>query len=382
MGINAEVKYKVLKKLAKTVFYKKFNVIEGKYVLPEEGQAFILVGHHVSAFDAIIINAFSKRLIRFLYADANDNLKVRSFILKQLDMISFSKNSADFKSIRQIKRRLNKGQAIGIYPEGGASWDGCSEPPIASTSKLLKLMNVPVYGVVYHGAYLSKPRWSKVTRKGQVTMDTYLMFTKEQLNTFSLEEIHERLVKSITYNEFEWQKKARIPFRGSHLAENIEKLLYYCPECHKFNQIASRSNRFYCKSCGNAYTYNLYGDIKTEGDLYKYQIPSWNNHQREKLRHILESNTHLEGFPLEIQKMVVMVSGKKIEGKWSFDLYQLVHKDSKLIIKFSDIKNYSITFNRVIQFSYHNLGYNLELLDGCNLSVKFLYDCISLPKEV
>ncbi len=381
MGINAEFKYKVLKGLAKKIFYSKFNVVEGEYVLPEEGQAFILVGHHVSAFDPIIINAFSKRLIRFLYADANDHLKGRSFILKQMDMIPFSKNSADFKSIRQIKKRLKEGQAIGLYPEGGATWDGLTEPVIFSTSKLLKMMDVPVYGVSYHGGYLSKPRWCKETRKGKVRMDTYQMFTREELKTLTVEDIHERLTKSIYYNEFEWQKKARIPFKGKNLAESIEKLLYYCPECQKFNVMTSKGDHFHCKSCGISFTYDVYGDIKTDGHLYEYQIPSWNDHQRKIMKNRLAAKESIEGFPMEVTHMKVVSGAKAMEGIWTFDPYELRHDASNRAIRLSDVKNYSITFNRVIRFSYENIDYHLELMDGSNLSIKMLYDCITLLKE-
>lgn len=381
MGINAEFKYKVLKGLAKKIFYSKFNVVEGDYVLPDEGQAFILVGHHVAAFDPIIINAFSKRLIRFLYADANDHLKARSFILKQMDMIPFSKNSADFKSIRQIKKRLKEGQAIGLYPEGGASWDGLTEPVIFSTSKLLKMMDVPVYGVSYHGGYLSKPRWCKETRKGKVRMDTYQMFTREELKTLTVEEIHERLTNSISYNEFEWQKKARIPFKGKNLAESIEKLLYYCPECHKFNLMTSKGDHFHCKACGISFTYDVYGDIKTDGQDYDYQIPDWNGHQRKVLKDLIEAGKPIAGFPLEMTHMKVLSGDQEMEGKWSFDPYELRHKDSGLSIRLSDVKNYSITFNRVIKFTHENIDYHLELMDECNLSIKMLYDCITLLKE-
>jgi len=95
MWIKPDCLYKIFKPMTRLVFNRLYNIKEGDYVLPEEEQAFIMVGHHVSAFDPIILNSFSKRMIRFLYADANDSLKFRCAMLRALDMIPFSTNSAD-----------------------------------------------------------------------------------------------------------------------------------------------------------------------------------------------------------------------------------------------------------------------------------------------
>lgn len=382
MGITAERVYRLLRPLAKRIFYNKFNIEEGDYVLPDEGEPFILVGHHVSAFDPIIVNGFSRRLIRFLYADANDAMWARSFMLKTLDMIPFSKNSADFKSIRQIKKRLKEGQAIGLYPEGGATWDGVTEPVIFSTSKLLKMMGVPVYGVKYRGAYLSKPRWCKETRKGKVIMDTYAMFTADELKAKTAEEIHQELVSYLQYNEFEWQNEARVPFKGKDLAESIEKLLYYCPECRKFNLMTSKGDRFHCKACGVGFSYTEFGEIlDDQGNLYKYQIPEWNKMQRSVLRERLVDGKAIEGLPLAMSAVDVTINGVSSDGHWKFDPFYVTNEEKGIKIKLSDVKSNSITFNRVIKFNDDQKDYKWEVNDGCNVSIKLMYDCITLLKE-
>ena len=196
------------------------------------------------------------------------------------------------------------------------------------------------------------------------------------------EEIHSLMVKSLHYDEFEWQAGARIPFKGKNLAESIEKLLYYCPECHRFNTMISKGDHFHCTSCDETFVYDEYGTIsRLEGDIYEYQLPQWNNLQRSRLKEKLEQGINIEGFPLDMERLKVSVGKKSLTGIWTVTPYELRNKEDGAHIRFDEVKNYSITFNRVIKFTFDKLDYKLELPDGCRLSVKFLYDCMCLLKE-
>ncbi len=341
---KGEVLYRFLKKVAKPIFYTKFNIEEGDYVLPEDGQPFILVGHHVSSFDPIIISAFSRRLIRFLYTDANRRLPIRSLLLRKLDMIPFAKNSADFKSIRQIKKRLEHGQAVGIFPEGGASWDGRTDVLIESTAKLIKMMGVPVYGITYNGAYLSKPRWSKETRRGQVVLNSYVILDKEAISKMTHEKIHARLTKLLQYDEFGWQNDVMMEFKGKDLAERIERLLYCCPKCNAFNTILSHQNTFECTGCGKRFEYDVYGRILDVSSGAKgpfiLNIPQWNSWQREALRKLILDDADLPsqlfggGAPLHMTGIRLMINGRGKHVEMGFDGERLFlqHPSNRRII--------------------------------------------------
>jgi len=53
---------------------------------------------------------------------------------------------SDFETVKTIIRL--KERVIGIFPEGARTWDGCPLPIIKSTSKLIKLLKIPVVTVI------------------------------------------------------------------------------------------------------------------------------------------------------------------------------------------------------------------------------------------
>jgi len=361
---SGEKLYPILKPLAKAIFYRKFNVVEGDYVLPDY-EPYILVGHHVSAFDPIIINCFSKRLIYFLYGDVNKDLKLRQFLLNRLEMIPFSKKTADFRSIREVKKKLKAKKPVGIYPEGSATWDGRTQPIIVSTAKLIKMMNVPVYGVRYYGAYLSKPRWCKYTRKGQVKMETFLVISADDIHVLSTEQIEKRLISSIQYDEMMWQKEAMVPFNGKRRAENIERFLYACPECGAFNSFTSHKHEFSCNSCDTRFFYSEYGFIKKKGQDYCMQISEWSRWQYKTLDtvegfpQIRQIETYIDGVPY-IEPISLSKSGINIQSN----------------IPFHEIRSLSMTLSTHLEFFYQGKKYRLVFKEGATISIKFFHDYI------
>lgn len=383
INIKAEFLYKILKPISKVVFYNKFNVKHGDYVLPEDGKAFIIVGHHVSAFDPIILNGFSKMYIRFLYANANNNMKFRNWFLTTMDMIPFAKNSADFKSIRLLKARLDLNQAVGLYPEGGASWDGTTDEVILATSKLIKMMKVPVYGIKYNGAYLSKPRWGKNTRRGKVIMNTYEMFNENEINELNYKDIHTRLIEALEYNEFTWQSQAMVKFKGKDLAEYIERLLYKCPKCNSYNTFKSKGDHFKCSHCNMELKFNEYGFIEEQVDNvykpYKYTLADWNKWQHTELI------SHLSGNFIEFERLskidkklcfenVTLTVDDINQDKICFGVDHIMVNEEKVLFK--DVKSQSITFGSVIEFFYENHKYHMEFSPDANMSIKLFYDCL------
>lgn len=386
--MHGEVHYKCLKPIVKIVFNQLFNLNMKKNVLPNNGSPYILIGHHVSAFDPIIINAYNPTLIHFLYAKTNDNLPIRSYFLKHLDMIPFSKNSADIKSIREIKKRIQLNQVIGIYPEGEASWTGETGPINPSIIKLIKMMKVDVYGVRYLGAYMSKPRWCKSLRKGQVDIETYKLFDVEEIKELSVESLYEKMMEQLTYNEFEWQEQAMIPFMGKDLAEYIERVLYLCPFCHSFNTLHSEGNHFSCTRCQSEFTYNEYGQIHCLQQPFLLDtIPKWYQYEFDFMKKEIENKTCGEVLKHEneqIEKITVFQNHKKTDIKIFLKGNELEFRDLEglRVVPIKTIRNLSITLSYVVEFNIKNDFVRIEFERDSSIAVKLFYDMIKYIKEM
>lgn len=236
MLTKGDILHFLLKQPLKLYLKGKFNFYIENNPLKEINEPYLLLGHHVTAFDPIISNVLSKKLIRYIAADANYDNKFKKFLLDQFESIPFSKNRADSRAIRILLNHIKSGHPVGLYPEGGRNWDGTTDFIIPSTVKLMKLLNIPVYAIFYKGGYLSKPRWASHFRKGIMNIEIKKIFSKENIREKSPKDLYKLLVEKLDYNEFDWQKKKWIPFKGKNLAEDIERLLYICPFwVHRWN---------------------------------------------------------------------------------------------------------------------------------------------------
>ncbi len=377
----SDIIYNVLKYPVMLYLKYKFNIKVDRNPLKELKGPYLLLGHHVTAFDPIISNLFSGRLIRYVTADANYDSKLKRFLLNLVEGIPFTKNAADSSAIRRIIRHIRKGHPVGLYPEGGRNWDGSTDFIIPSTAKLIKLLRVPVYAIFYKGGYLSKPRWAYYFRKGIMSIEIKEIINEDIIARKSIKEIYKTLVEELNYNEFEWQKKHRIPFRGKRLAEDIERLLYLCPECHTINSIISRANNFYCKSCGKEYSINEYGTI--EGSSHFSDTVAWNRWQMSQLPEIIEKGFFFSNPHISLEK----IEGKSREG---FKVLLVLEQD-KLIIEYSenqreviaigDISGLSITFLDMVEFFADGIKYRFTFEPKKHMSVKLFYDLLITVKE-
>src|SRR5690554_4875496 len=378
---TGDIIYHLLKYPVMLYLKLKFNIKVEHNPLKEVKGPYLLLGHHVTAFDPIISNLFSRRLIRYVTADANYDSKLKRFFLNLVEGIPFTKNAADSSAIRRIMRHIKKGHPVGLYPEGGRNWDGSTDFIIPSTAKLVKLLRVPVYAIFYKGGYLSKPRWAYYFRKGIMNVEIREIISEDIIAHNSIKDIYNLLVEKLNYNEFEWQRKHKIPFRGKKLAEDIERLLYLCPECQAINSIISRGNNFYCKSCGKEHSINEYGTI--EGSSHFSDTVTWNRWQMSRLPELIEKGFTFSNPQISLEKI-------ENEKRERFKVLLVLHPD-KLIIEYDDrrrdviaiqdISGLSITFLDMVEFFIDDTKYRFTFDPKKHMSVKLFYDLLTTVKE-
>ena len=66
-----------------------------------------------------------------------------------------------------MKEVVDNNMPLTIYPAGLMSEQGIATPIPDSTGKFLKWLKQDVYIAKIRGTYLTKPKWSKVRRKGK-----------------------------------------------------------------------------------------------------------------------------------------------------------------------------------------------------------------------
>jgi 1-acyl-sn-glycerol-3-phosphate acyltransferase len=111
-------------------------------------------------------------------------------------------------------------------------------------------MGLPIYIVVMRGGYNTKPRWKSKPNKGKMRASITRFIDTEELKATPTEELEEIIRKELYFNEFEWNAKEQIVFRRRHKAEFLERMLFYCPDCHSLDGLSSKKCEFFCTLCG------------------------------------------------------------------------------------------------------------------------------------
>lgn len=138
--------------LFRSLFYRvRF---EGREHIPATGPA-LLVANHVSYVDVILIAALTPRLIRFAMYRNFYEWKPLNWFFRAIDVVPITNADAPreiMASLRELAKRLEQGELVMIFPEGGLTRTGeigefkrGFELIMALTPKELDAPVIPIY---------------------------------------------------------------------------------------------------------------------------------------------------------------------------------------------------------------------------------------------
>ena len=113
---------------------------------------------------------YIKHQIFYIASDAVFRSLFFKFLVQLLGAIPKTKAQSDIDALKNIIRIKEDGNIIGIFPEGRRTWDGVTLPLVYSTSKLIRMLKVPVVTVVFKGGFFSQPRWGFHIQKGKILL--------------------------------------------------------------------------------------------------------------------------------------------------------------------------------------------------------------------
>lgn len=189
-------------------------------------------------------------------------------LLKCLGSFPKSMFALDMESTRNSLRVLQKGEVLAMMPEARLSTAGKFEDIQPGTYSFLKKAGVPVYTVKICGDYFADPKWGRGFRRGSlVEAELDVLFTAQQLQTMTLQEIRQAVEQRLDYDEFRWlESHPEIRYKGKHLAEGLENILTICPNCGGRHTITTKKMDVYCENCGHLATmddrYRFAGDFR------------------------------------------------------------------------------------------------------------------------
>ena len=119
--------------------------------LPQKGP-YVLAANHQSILDPLVLMAVIPRPITFLAAAYLFKIPLVGRIVRAGGALPVSSGQKGVKSVREGLSRLRKGGIIGLFPEGGVSFDGRLKPFLSGWAYFALKTGSPALPVAISGS--------------------------------------------------------------------------------------------------------------------------------------------------------------------------------------------------------------------------------------
>ncbi|MCL2773262.1 MAG: 1-acyl-sn-glycerol-3-phosphate acyltransferase [Oscillospiraceae bacterium] len=265
---------------------------------------FIVLSNHTSFMDFLLtmltiyplrLNAVAAQKF-FLYKPLNKLLPLMGCIPKNLF-------DPDIRSVIGIKSVIKRGGRILLFPEGRCTVDGPYMGMDKTTGILIKSLGVPVISCHIDGAYTCMPFWRKGIRFGRERVTLANLFTAEDMESMSADEINAAIDRSLSGMNTPAPSKPLRVFKEKRLLEGLQNIIYYCPKCGREFTLETKGNTIYCTACGNTATMDCYAKlIPTQGSIIPKSVHDWYKEQAVYEMQFLKEDME----PIKVQVTVRM----------------------------------------------------------------------------
>jgi len=228
----------------------------------------------------------------------SDGFVGKNWLMRQIGCIPTQKFVTDVTLVRDIRYTVNTlKSSILMYPEASYSFDGTATTLPESLGGLVKLLKVPVVMIETFGAFSRNPLYNNLQiRKVPLEAEMRYVLSPEEIKEKSVDEINEMLRKEFSFDGFKWQQENKVKIDEPFRADELNRVLYKCPNCKAEGKTVGKGIHLTCHACGKQYELDEYGFMKAvEGETEFMHVPDWYAWERECVRQeILDGKYSLE----------------------------------------------------------------------------------------
>ena len=254
---------------------------------------YFLLCNHNSFMDFMIM---TKAIFphRANYVVAIDGFIGMEWLLRAVGGICVRKFVRSVALVKNMLQARDNGDIVVLFPEARYSLCGTTAVLPDSLGKVIRKMNVPTVVLTMHGHHVNSPFWHVGNRKAKpVESEMRLLFTQEETQNLSVDEINTRLTEAFVYDDFAWQKKKGVRIKRANRAEGLHKVLYQCPACHIEYKMTSGKHELRCGHCGKIWEMSELGELCAQsGETEFSHIPDWYEWERANVRREVENGTY------------------------------------------------------------------------------------------
>ncbi|MBQ8351398.1 MAG: 1-acyl-sn-glycerol-3-phosphate acyltransferase [Clostridia bacterium] len=311
-----------------------------------------------------------------------DGMVGKAWLMRQIGCIPTQKFVSDITLIRDMMVALHQKKSnVLMFPEAGYSLDGTATPLPRRMGVLLKKLNVPVITVKTEGAFLRDPLYNCLQkRKAKVSARVECLFSREEIETHSVEELDRALDEVFTYDHFAAQKEKRVKITEPFRADGLHRILYRCAACSTEGQMEGKGVTLTCHACGKTYEMDEYGSLcAREGETELSHIPAWNAWQRACVRREIEEGSYRLDVPVRLALLVdyhalyMVGEGRLVHDQSGFSLYD---ERGELIYTQSPIASHSLNAD----YYWYEIGDVISIGNRNQLFYCFPQEGVSVSK--
>lgn len=135
---------------------------------PKLAGAYILAPNHTSFLDPIVLQCAMNRHITFIIDAGIFRVKPFNWVYRLWNALPVTAGGSAKGALKGALQAVEKGEVIGIFPEGQISKTGELLPGMAGVALLMKRAQVPVIPVAIFGAFKILPRHASFPRPGRL----------------------------------------------------------------------------------------------------------------------------------------------------------------------------------------------------------------------
>ncbi len=212
---------------------------------------FVVIANHQAALDFVNLIGVTCRRMTFVISNSFYQTLPIKGLLNKMGVIPKQQFQTTIRDMKRMKRVVDNGHPLVIYPAGLMCEDGLSTPIPEATYKFLKWLGVDVYVARVQGTYFVMPKWAGGFRPGRTSIDIYKLIDKDELDTMDIPTIRARAEEALLFDAYREQEQLLVRYRNGSNVNGLEHVLYQCPHCGSEYSIQVRDgNTLTCTTCG------------------------------------------------------------------------------------------------------------------------------------
>ena len=160
--------YYVVRFWLEVIFRLGFGLdVRGRSHIPRRG-GFLLASNHLSYLDPPLLGAACSRRLSFMAQAQLFDHRVLGAFMRGVHVIPLQRGEGDAAAVREAVRRLRRGDAVAIFPEGGRQFSGQLGTAKGGVGLLAVMANVPIVPVLVRGTFEALPPGSRRLKPAKI----------------------------------------------------------------------------------------------------------------------------------------------------------------------------------------------------------------------